>query len=52
MQDYLISLALSVMFTLIKSVVKNQQSRIEMRKALLKLFISIRAAYPNDPDFE
>jgi hypothetical protein len=49
--DYFIAMALSLLFELLKSVVKNPQSKANMKKALLKLFIAIRSAYANDPDF-
>ncbi len=51
MQDFLISMALSIIFEVLKTVVKNAQSKGKMKAALLKLRNSINVAYSGDPDF-
>lgn len=52
MKDYLINMALSIIFAVLKDVIKNKQSKKEMKSACLKLFENIKVAYNNDPDFE
>lgn len=52
MQDFLIGMALSVLFQALKASVKNPQSKTAMRAAFLKLFNQIRALYADDPDFQ
>ena len=46
MQDFLVSMGLSVIFEVLKNVVKNKDSKEKMRKAMLKLFNAIKTAYP------
>lgn len=50
--SFLIDLAVSVILSLLKQVVKNPAKKAQMRKVFLKVFNATRQAYPNDPDFE
>jgi ABC-type uncharacterized transport system permease subunit len=52
MQDYLISMALAILFSVLKQSVKNAQSKANMKAAFLKLFNAIKALYADDPDFQ
>ncbi len=51
MQNYLVTMALSILFEVIKSLFKNPDSKEELRRAMLKLYNAIKAAYAGDPDF-
>ena len=44
-------LLISMGFSILLSTVKNPKSKEKFRKAFLKVFNAIKAAYPNDPDF-
>lgn len=46
MMEFWIDLAFSVMFTLLRGLVKDPKKREEMRKVFLKLDTLIHAAYP------
>jgi hypothetical protein len=48
MEDMIIAMATSV----ILAAVKNPGKKATLRKALLKIFKSIQAAFPGDPDFQ
>jgi hypothetical protein len=47
-EDLLISMGTAI----ILSTVKNPKKRRSLKKIMLKIFNSIRAAYAGDPDFE
>ena len=49
--DFFVSMALSIIFTTLKMVVKSDKSKAAMKAALLKLYLQIKAAYAGDPDF-
>jgi hypothetical protein len=51
MQDYWIDMALAVLFSALKSAVKNTQSKVNMKKAFLKLYMAIKNLYAGDEDF-
>lgn len=46
-KDLIISSAVGIILT----TVKNDESRATFRRALLKIFLAIRSAYPGDVDF-
>lgn len=48
MNDLFITMAISV----ILSTVKNPESKAKLRKAMLKVFTTIKAQYASDPDFQ
>ena len=48
MQDFLISMALSVLFTLLKTFIKNPAAKEQVKKALVKLGKAIIEAYPEE----
>ena len=48
MDETIIAMALAVVLQAIKSPIK----RTALRNALLKVFRTIKAAYPGDPDFQ
>jgi hypothetical protein len=50
--DFYVSMALAVIFQVLKTVIKNPKSKADMKSACLKLRNSINAAYADDPDFE
>ncbi|HEX8495481.1 MAG TPA: hypothetical protein VF658_21900 [Pyrinomonadaceae bacterium] len=51
MNDFLIDLGLSTLFTLLRNInATGQQSTY--RKALLKLYRAIQTAYADDPEFQ
>lgn len=47
LEDYLVSMAI----TIILSTIKNPAKKAALKKSMLKVFTSIRAAYPGDSDF-
>jgi hypothetical protein len=51
MVDYLESMALAIIFSVLKTVVKNAESKAKMKAAFLKLRNGINDAYAGDPDF-
>jgi hypothetical protein len=51
MFDFYISMALAVLFQVLKQVVKNPKSKEELKKAMLKLRNAINTAYADDEDF-
>ena len=46
--EYLIGIAASI----ILNAVKNPQHKTQVRSVLLKIFNTIKNAYPGDPDFQ
>ncbi len=48
--DFLVSMALSVLFQLLKLFIKNPAHKEDMRKAMLKLYKAIETAYPEFVD--
>ena len=48
MEDTFIAIAVSI----ILSTVKNPASKAKVKKAMLKIFRTIRTVYAGDPDFE
>ena len=52
MNEWLIPMALSIVFQILKDSVKNPASKAKMRAAFLKLFNAIKSLYSGDPDFE
>jgi hypothetical protein len=51
MQDFLVNMGLSTLFTFLKNL-KGQKNKAKWRAAILKLFLAIRAAYADDPEFK
>jgi hypothetical protein len=51
MNDFLINMGLSTLFTFLKSL-KGQANRAKWKAAMLKLYRAISAAYADDPDFQ
>ena len=51
MNEFLINMGINVVLTLLSGSIKNPQSIARYRKAMLKVFNSIKLAFPNDPDF-
>lgn len=47
LEDLLINMGISA----ILAAIKNQQKKAALKKAMLKVFNAIKAAYPGDPDF-
>lgn len=47
LEDYLVSMAVTV----ILSTIKNPAKKASLKKVMLKVFTSIRAAYAGDSDF-
>lgn len=50
--DYLVDMSLTILFSLLKKVVKNQHSKDEMKAAFLKLRNVINVTYAGDSDFQ
>lgn len=50
--NFWIDMALSVIFSVLKQIIKNGESKEDMRAACLKLYNTIKIAYSGDPDFE
>lgn len=48
MEDILINLGVSALLT----AIKNPKKAEKLRKTLLKVYRAIKAAFPDDPDFE
>lgn len=46
MNDFLISMALSVLFQVLKVVIKNPSTKTELEAVFVKLHGAIEAAYP------
>jgi hypothetical protein len=51
MNDFLIDLSFSTLFTVLRSTIKNTHSKAELKRVFLKLFRAIQAAYADDGDF-
>jgi hypothetical protein len=51
MNDLLISMGLSTLFSLLKNL-KGPNNRAKWKAAMLKLYRAIGAAYSDDPDFQ
>jgi len=51
MGDFWVDLALSVVFSTFKQVVKNPAKKEQLKKAMLKLRNMINAVYAGDADF-
>jgi hypothetical protein len=49
--NFFVPMALSIIFQVLKLVIKNPSAKEEMKAACLKLRDSINAAYADDPDF-
>lgn len=49
--DYWLDMALAVMFSTLKQVIKNPVKKAELKKAMLKLRDNINIAYAGDVDF-
>lgn len=47
-EDLIINLGISA----ILSAIKNPAKKAQLRKAFLKVFNAIKAAFPTDPDFQ
>lgn len=47
-EELIINLAVGVVLSLIK----DPKKKVKVRSALLKIFRSIKAGFPNDPDFQ
>ena len=51
MTSFYFQLGLTVVFQLLREVVKNVDSRAKMKETLLQLRDTINAAYADDPEF-
>jgi len=51
MNDFYLDLALSVLFSTLKTVIKNEERKAALKKAMLKLRNAIDVAYGDDDDF-
>lgn len=51
MNDFLINMGLSTLFTFLKSL-KGTKNKAKYKAAILKLYRSIQSAYSDDPDFQ
>lgn len=49
--DFYISMALSIIFQVLKQSVKNKKSKADLKAAFLKLRDQINALYADDEDF-
>jgi len=52
MGDFWVDMALAIVFSVLKQVVKNPERKAALKRALLKLRNTIDAAYAGDADFE
>lgn len=52
MNEFLIDLAFSTIFTLLKGVIKSEKSKAEYKKVLKKVYTQIGAAYPEFSESE
>ncbi len=50
--DFYVSMALAIIFQVLKEVISNPKSKAQMKSACLKLRNTIEVAYADDPDFE
>jgi hypothetical protein len=50
--DFYISMALSIIFQVLKQAVKNKKSKSDMKSAFLKLRDQINVLYAGDRDFD
>lgn len=51
MGGFWVEMALAILFSVLKQVVKNPASKESLKRAMLKLYSSIKLAYAGDPDF-
>ena len=52
LQDYLESLAINTILTMVKLSVKNPDKKVSLKKAMLKIHNAIKVLYADDPDFD
>lgn len=50
-QDYLIDFGFSVVFSILRQVIKNPSSKETYKKVMLKIRNQINVAFADDPDF-
>jgi hypothetical protein len=50
--DFWVDMALAVMFSVLKQVIKNPDKKAAMKAAFLKLRNTINIAYDDDPEFQ
>ncbi len=50
MSDWLVDLALAVLFSVLKQVVKNPEKKKSLARAMIKLRRQLEIAYPPDQD--
>lgn len=51
MNDFIISMGINVVLTLLGQVIKNPKSKDNYRRAMLKIHNAIKTAFTGDPDF-
>jgi len=51
MEDLFLNLGITTILTAIKSSVKNEKKKAQLKAAMLKVRNSINALYATDPDF-
>lgn len=51
MNDFLINMGLSTLFTFLKGL-KGEKNKAKWKKAILKLYLAIKAVYADDSDFQ
>ena len=50
--DFFVSMGVSLVLAALKEFVKNPAKKVEMKKAMLKVYNGIKATYADDPDFQ
>ena len=51
MSDFYVDLALTVLFSTLKTAIKNEERKASLKKAMLKLRNAINVAYAGDEAF-
>lgn len=49
--NFFLGMAISVLLSTLKEIVKNKEKKAEMKKAMLKVSRAINTVYGDDPDF-
>ncbi len=52
MPEYLIQMAITVLLSVLKESVKNEQKKADLKKAMLKIRNAINTLYAGDEDFD
>lgn len=50
--EFLINMAINVLLTLLGGSLKDPAAKAKYKRVMLKIYTSIKSAFPDDPDFQ